>query len=353
MDRGIKTPKIIMPFLVQNGMGIHSDKIFGGIERFKKLIYQNIPNVIPVDITKQERRNRTGKGNFHFEMWNNTPDIIFINDMSNVYGSDLIRYDLPIVWICHEPLERSIMMVEMIKRFDEFTNKGGHLYFVSQKQFEFFDENSIRLLGHPIKNVKGFVNPACCLGTEKLFDGNREFDAVTIGRNLSSKDPFWIHRKLESTNLSSAVMTSSINTSKKPVEIKYFNDNQKWQSPQHTFRELPHEEVLYTMSKGGVYASTWPLESWGITALEALSHGLPLVLVSDSTGKHASETIAASSDHYLCVPKGIKPKELEEIINDMNKITLTDRQNIARMTQDKHSLDNFKQTFTKVFENAL
>jgi len=346
-------PKIIMPYLVQNDMSIHSNRIFGGIERFKKLIYENIPNVIPVEITKKQRKNRTGKSIFHFEFWTNNPDIIFINDMSSIYGSDLIQYNLPIVWVCHEPLERSIMMVEMVKRFNNFTDKGGHLYFVSENQYEFYDANSIRLTGKSIKNIKGFVNPACCNGTEQVYLGNREFDVATIGRTLTSKDPFWLHRKLESTNLSSVVMTGSINTSKKPDEIKYFEDNQKWKSPQYTLRGLPHDEVMFNLSKSGVCVSTWPLESWGITALEAFSYGLPVILVTDSSGKHSSQTIAASSDHYVCVPKKIKSKELEEIVKNMNNISLTDRQNIARMAQEKHSLTNFKETYTTVFKNAL
>ena len=97
-----------MPYLVQNGLSIHSDKIFGGIERFKKLVYENIPNVIPIEITEKQRKTRTGKGNLHFEMWTNQPDIIFINDTSKIYGSDLIRYNLPTVWLCHEPLERTM-----------------------------------------------------------------------------------------------------------------------------------------------------------------------------------------------------------------------------------------------------
>jgi hypothetical protein len=64
-------PKVLMPYLVQNGLSIHSNKIFGGIGRFKKLVYENIPNVIPIEITEEQRKKRTGKGNLHFEMWTN------------------------------------------------------------------------------------------------------------------------------------------------------------------------------------------------------------------------------------------------------------------------------------------
>lgn len=342
-----------MPYLVQNGMSIHSDQIFGGVERFKKLVYENIPNVIPIEITEEDRKKRRGKAILHFEMWTNQPDIIFINDMSKTYGSDLMRYNLPIVWLCHNGLERGIMIVDMVKRFNDFTNSGGHLYFVSQRQHEFYDSNCKRLTGSPIKGVKGYINSACVTGNEQVYLNDRDFDAVTIGRTARNKDPFWLHRKAEGTDLKTAVITGSNNILKNSKEQDYFDFNLRWQNPQHTFRGLTHKDTLYTMSKSGVYVSTCTFESWGITALEALSHGLPLIIVTDSSGKHSSTAIAASDTHYKCVKKGIKPKDLEEIINDMNRISLSDRKNIATMTQEKHSLDNFKQTMNRVFKEVL
>jgi len=349
----VSSPKVLMPYLVQNGLSIHSNKIFGGIERFKKLVYENVSNIIPIEITEEQRKKRTGKGSLHFEMWTNQPDVIFINDASKIYGSDLTRYDLPIVWLCHEPLERTMKNIEMLKAFEKFTNSGGHLYFVSQHQHEFFDAQSKRILGHTIKNVKGYLNSSCCSGTENVYSEDREFDAVTIGRTIRSKDPFWLHRKGQSTNLKTAVITGSNNILKNPKEQDYFDFNLKWQEPQFVFRGLSHPETLYTMSKGGVLVSTWPLESWGITALEALSHGLSILMITDSSNKHASQYIAASDTHYRCIKRGINPKELEEIVNDMNKISLTDRRNIAKMTQEKHSLDKFKETMNRVFREAL
>ena len=116
---------------------------------------------------------------------------------------------------------------------------------------------------------------------------------------------------------------------------------------------LTHKDTLYTMSKGGVYVSTCTFESWGITALEALSHGLPLLLVTDTTGKHSSTTIATSSNHYRNISKAVKSNEIEGIIKEMNTISLTDRQNIAKMTQEKHSLEKFKETLNKVFRDVL
>jgi hypothetical protein len=84
-----------------------------------------------------------------------------------------------------------------------------------------------------------------------------------------------------------------------------------------------------------------------------LSHGLPLLLVTDTTGKHSSTTIAASTSHYRNVSKTIKPNEIKGIIKEMNEISLTERQTIAKMTQEKHSLEKFKETMNTVFRDVL
>ena len=49
----------------------------------------------------------------------------------------------------------------------------------------------------------------------------------------------------------------------------------------------------------------------------------------------------------------MKISNLEKIIKEMNEISLTDRQNIARMTQEKHSLQNFKDRLNQVFTDVL
>jgi hypothetical protein len=347
-------PKIIMPFLSHHqNYGLISNQIFGGIERFKKLVYEHIPNVLPVEITKEQRKKRIGKSIFHFEYWQYQPDIIFVNDASKVFSSGLIDYNVPVVWVCHEPLERTIQNIEMMKRFNPFIDRGGHLYFVSQIQHEFFDNMSKRILGYPIKNIMGYVNPSCCLGTEQVYTGNREYDAVTIGRTIRSKDPFWLHRKLENTNLKSAVITGKINLLKNDKEHEYFNFNYKWVEPRYTFRGLSHEETLYEMSKGGVFVSTWASESWGITALEALSYGLPLLLITSSMNKHASQYIAGNENHFRHIKKGIKSENLLDIIKEMNTISLDDRMEIAKITQENHSLQNFKNMMNSIFRKAL
>jgi hypothetical protein len=53
------------------------------------------------------------------------------------------------------------------------------------------------------------------------------------------------------------------------------------------------------------------------------------------------------------VSKNITSEELKKIIVDMNNISLTDRKNIAKMTQEKHSLENFKNRLNQVFADVL
>ena len=44
--------------------------------------------------------------------------------------------------------------------------------------------------------------------------------------------------------------------------------------------DLNHVDVMKNLSKSMTYFSTCYHETWGITALEALSHGVPIILNS-------------------------------------------------------------------------
>ena len=107
------------------------------------------------------------------------------------------------------------------------------------------------------------------------------------------------------------------------------------------------------MSRGGVFVSTWPLETWGITALESLSHGLPTILLTDKSGHHASEMIAADPSHIRCLPKTATPQELEAVVKELLAYPPAKRQEIAAMTQAKHSRQAFIDMFTTVFTEAI
>ena len=51
--------------------------------------------------------------------------------------------------------------------------------------------------------------------------------------------------------------------------------NKDWED---TVWDLPYKEVMENISKCKTYFSTWDKETWGITAMEALSCGIPVIL---------------------------------------------------------------------------
>jgi glycosyltransferase involved in cell wall biosynthesis len=106
------------------------------------------------------------------------------------------------------------------------------------------------------------------------------------------------------------------------------------------------------MSRGSVFVSTWPLETWGITALESLSHGLPTILLTDKSGHHASEMIAADPSHIRLLPKTATPQELETVVNELKQFTPEKRMEIAAMTQAKHSRQAFTDKFIEIFKTS-
>jgi glycosyltransferase involved in cell wall biosynthesis len=236
----------------------------------------------------------------------------------------------------------------------QFTDLGGHLYFVSEHQHIIYNELSARILGHPVENVKGYINPAFSEGNE-IVSKDTDYDVATIGRTSYMKDPFWIHRQLENTSYSSAVITIGGYHLKSLKEKKYYEDNLKWNEIENrtTFRDLSHADGLYKMSRSKIFVSTWPLETWGITTLEALCHGLPTILLTDKTGKHASEIIAADQSHIRLLPKNVDQRILEEIIKELMNFSYEKRLEISTMTKLKHSRDNFTKQFDMMFQLAI
>jgi glycosyltransferase involved in cell wall biosynthesis len=234
---------------------------------------------------------------------------------------------------------------------------GGHLYFVSEHQLKIYDKESQRIMGHPVENVNGYVNPSHCTGDE-FVSTDLIYDVSTIGRTSYMKDPFYVHRKLDSINsvYTSVVVTTGGHHLKSGKEKKYYDENLKYNestAPRTTFRDLPYIDGIKTMTNTKVFISTWPLETWGITALESLSHGVPTILLTDNTGTHASEGIAADHSHIRLIPKTAPVADLELAIAELSAYTAEKRREIALATQTKHSKQAFVNMYTKVFNDAV
>jgi len=344
--------KILTPYKVQNGVSIHSNIVSGGIEKFIKNAYNLIPEIVPVEITEEHRRKNKVKSVLFDAVNREKPDIIFSNYDENVYTNSLLKLGIPVILIVHVPLIRHIRYLPMLKILKEFTDNGGHLYFVSKNQYNFLSQMSVRLYGHEIENVRGFINPAYAEDSFTVSE-KLEYDAVTVGRAEALKNPFWIHKKLKGSDKNSLVVTNSGSFLKNEKHDKYYYDNLKWNYPQETKRDLKHDDVIQHISKAVCYISTCPNESWGISALEALCCGLPLILVTNKSNSHSSAEIAVDTNHYRIVPSGINKKELIKVIDELSKLTYEDRLKISQQTKDKHTKMNFINQIRKIFEDRI
>jgi glycosyltransferase involved in cell wall biosynthesis len=300
---------------------LDDDAVVGGVEMFQKLVYKNIPDIIPVYITYEDRMKRRVKQVMQAAIAQHKPDLIFTNHFATTYTLAFQQFGIPVVWLQHMPAVASHLMLNSCKAMVEFVNNGGLIYFVSDTQHTKINKIAKRTLDVEIP-CAGFINP------------------------------FFVHKKLKSTNISRCVITNNP-ISSGDAQIKYTEVNSKWEDPNFTFRGLNHKDTMDILSASKVYISTCPVESWGITALEALSRGLPCVLVTDTTGTHSSQIIADKDSDYICVSNGCKTEELVGAIEKLSKLTMEDRLDLSNRTKLKHSKSNFISGVTNMLNSAL
>jgi len=345
--------KILMPVIQHKDKNVRldSDIVLGGVELFQKLAYENIEGVIPVYITFEDRMERRTSDIMQRAVNEHKPDIIFTNHFSHAYTVAFQQFDLPVVWLNHSPGIRSIYNVESIKAKEEFAANGGSIYFVSKDQHSKMNAISKRIVGHEVLNAYGYINSAFANGDEQVSE-NKYFDAVTVGRTDPTKNPFFLHTKLKESVLKSCVLTS-IPLFDSDTQKEYADKNAHWETPRDTIRGLKHHDTMAVMSTGSVYVSTCPVESWGITALEALTRGLPLVLVTDSSGTHGSQAVADRDTDYIMVPTNVKRENLEDAINSLKDLTFDQRCDISNRTKAKHSKENWILNLNNMFADSL
>jgi hypothetical protein len=346
--------KILLPYISRSGHNIHSSVIAGGIEKFVRSIYESVPDTIPVEITAQNRRDRKTKNIFFNAIYEAKPDLIIINDIDAYFQTPQIKKGIPTIMVMHEPLANDVRYLSWWKGIQDFIDSGGHLYFVSEIQRNHHMENVERITGKKLFGVQGTINSSYASGDE-VVSKKIIYDTVTIGRTDVMKNPFLLHKKLAGTNLSSCVLTNAENFQTNVNQQKYWNDNLHWEPPQYTYRGLSHGETLKTMSEASVYVSTMPVESWGITALEALTHGLPIILFSDKSKQHASSDIPADSSHVRVVEKTISSHELALCVDEIaaQYSSYESRAEISEATKEKHSRDKWVYAWQRMIASAI
>lgn len=342
-----------MPIISRNGFSLDSKVVTGGIEKVAKNVFGLFSSeIIPVVITGEDRKRKLTRKIFDSAIEEHNPDFLFINDIDACFYDAQIKRGIPTIAVMHEPLCGDIRYLDMYKRLHEFLDSGGHLYFVSRNQLEFFKPHIKRVTGRELGEIKGFFRPSHCSGLEEpkeVFD----YDAVTVGRTDAMKNPFLIHKKLHESPLKTCVVTNEGNFQKSKTQVKYYEENLKWKAPQYTFRGLGHSETMEVLRSSKVFISTMTTESFGITTLEALAHGVPVILFTDKSGNHASEIIPFSEGHIVKVHKSIKPRALYSIIRKLSKMDSLERMKISKQTKKKHSKENFKLMLDGMFNERI
>lgn len=346
--------KILIPHISKGQQHrVDSDTVFGGLQMFVKNIVDVLDYDIQVlEITEEDRENSRTKKTFLDTMWYFEPDLIITNDIDRCFVNQQINNNIPTIAIMHEPLVKDVRYLEWAKHIQKFIDAGGHLYFVSKNQQKFFEKFVHRVSGNPLTGVKGLIHSSFAYGNETVSK-DINFDAATIGRTDVTKNPFILHKKLQHTDLTSCVITNQNGHSSKEAQTKYISDNSHWDNPQYTFRGLNHKETLKLMASSHCFVSTMTSESWGITSLEALTRGLPVILLCDKTNEHSSELIPVDTKHYRKVSKNIEENELADVIKEFSKYSYEDRIAISEATKKKHSREDWKKRLEFIIEERI
>ena len=333
--------KILLPFQDPYNHALTHPVVSGGTEQFCKSIYDNFDTEVfqipieSIDYSIKEKNKIARNIINHAEEIN--ADVIVSNFAQAIYcGSEIIKSHIPIMIVehCIYP------MASCVGRWNNAIDSGHSIFLVSKWQ-----ENKYRKMAERtnqrILSLTGYVNPSYCKVKPKLVE--QEYDCGTIGRCDNGKAPFKLKTMTKGKDIKSLVITSKTQVQS---DIKYYERNKDWPD---TVWDLPYKEVMKNISKCKTYFSTWPGETWGITSMEALSCGIPVILNSDKDGDHASEIIPADESHYIKIPKDDKDA-LAVAIKSFKDI---DRKEIQDMTWEKHSLKNWKKEFSNKVDKTV
>lgn len=339
-DRRVKRMKILMPVLMKQNVSFTLDegRIIGGMERFQALVFENFSDIIvPIYVSWDDRRWVRLKPILERAAADHSATAIFWNEAKG-YAVKSAELGLQLILLDHQGECRGTPGMARAPSLNAMADVGARIFFVSEHQHRNSNAFSCRFTKRPLDYVQGYIPSAFASGDEEV---SKEviFDCGTIGRIDKSKDPFWVHKQLRKSSLTSCVITSDALNEKNQTE--YGAKNEHWDAPRYTFRNLSYAENMKLLSQFGCYISTCRNESWGITALEALAHGVPLILRGDAAGTHASASHADIDADYDIYTKGMKPTDLENLIRQRLEMTYADRCDLAARTKAKHSKANW------------
>ena len=327
--------RIALPYNTHFGR-YDTERVVGGIEKFCHQINDTFDDVYIINIDNNDsiKYNTAKIKNFAKKI---NADIIISNwPQGSFSGAKMLNSEVPIMFINHTHGGVGGSILGLMKNI---MNKNHSCYMVSEWQ-----HNQYKLLAN-IKNaddvvIDGYINSSYVIG-DKPELLNIEYDCGTIGRcDPVEKKPFIMKDWLRSYDWQTVVIT---NTPIYEKELKYLDKNSHWNN---ILLDMNHEDVMKTLSKCGTYFSSMWNETWGITALEALSHGIPLIL-NTKNGEHASIDLCAKESFYKLVTDGV---ETHDAIVSFEGI---DRKEIQDATWDKHNYEKWKTSFINDIDRTI
>lgn len=332
--------KILLPFQDPYNHALTHPIVSGGTEMFCKSIYDNFNTTIhqvpyeSIDYSMKDKKKISQDIINHAE--NIGADVIISNFAQAIYcGSEIIKSHIPIMIVEHCVYP----MASCITRWNNAIDNGHSVFWVSKWQEKKYKKMAERT-NQRVVPITGYVNPSYC--KQKPQINETEYDCGTIGRCDSGKNPFKLKHMTKGRDVSSLVITSSTQLKK---DIPYYNKNKDWDD---VVWNEPYDKVIDNIAKCNTYFSTWNGETWGITAMEALSCGVPVILNCDNDGDHASEIIPAHKGHYKMIPNNDK-----DALYDAIKSFDVDRKEVQEMTWEKHSLDGWKLQFADAVNRTI
>lgn len=332
--------KILLPFQDPYNHDLTHPIVSGGTEMFCKSIYDNFNTTVhqvpyeSIDYSMKDKKKISQDIINHAE--NIGADVIISNFAQAIYcGSEIIKSHIPIMIVEHCVYP----MASCITRWNNAIDNGHSVFWVSKWQEKKYKKMAERT-NQRVVPITGYVNPSYC--KQKPQINETEYDCGTIGRCDSGKNPFKLKHMTKGRDVSSLVITSSTQLKK---DIPYYNKNKDWDD---VVWNEPYDKVIDNIAKCNTYFSTWNGETWGITAMEALSCGVPVILNCDNDGDHASEIIPAHKGHYKMIPNNDK-----DALYDAIKSFDVDRKEVQEMTWEKHSLDGWKLQFADAVNRTI
>ena len=238
--------------------------------------------------------------------------------------------------------------LSIISRLNNMYYNHHSIFFVSEWQKNRYLEMAKRAK-LKLCEVSDYINSSYC--KVKIPVSDNEYECGTVGRCNKDKKPFLLKEMLKDTDIKNLVITNKPLLNETSLNFRKTNNSyyEKGKTYHDVLWDLPHKEVINNLSKCGTYFSTCNRETWGITALESLSCGVPLILNGYNDNTHASEIIQLSKNHYKVIPTNDK----DALIGAIKSLKNIDKKEVQEMTWEKHNEYSWKKHFVNCIDKTI